>query len=351
MIESSWPHFVVMKYSLFYCQGDEEIIVSDTEKLRAVIGSAGKSSVHVFKVRKECLGFSEYCDKKKAVEALDKLKATFIDSSKISEYDSLFSLQNPEEWDEKIEKESRAIQADLFRRRVISLSTGVSGYTKREFISPVLIGSLQLINGITIMCGKKIVGTFGNGPVDYSLIYKNLNIVLTEVKKEDMEGGLIQNLVQQEASHESLAFAILPIEFKSAPRNTRKRKAQEISNTVARLPSYGIITNGNSWIFSNIVREPACNRCFIYKSSPQTLLLHPKDTEKQTQLDQIKHIVKRIVAICLKQKEIIDSSEVLSENNLTIPSYESGLVESYESTKRPRRDEDDVSGEEDEEDD
>lgn len=354
LIESSWPHFVVMRYSLLYCYGEKETIVADTAKLHELLNSPVESP-HVFKLRKDCLGFSEYCDKKRAVEALNKLKVPSNDPTMISESNNMFALQNPEQWDEIIERESRAIQTELHRRQVISLSTGVSEYTKREFISPVLIGCLQVVNGITMMCEKKIVGTFGNGPVDYSLIYKNLNIVLTEAKKENLEGGLIQNLVQQEASHESLTFAILPTQCKvgEIPRIARKRKFDEILKALATLPSYGIVTNGNFWIFSQIVREPALNRCSIFKSSQQTLLLHAKDTEKETQLHQIKDIMRGVVAICLKQKEVIDNNEeigqILSGNSFAIQLYESGLVESYESTKIPRTDREDVDIEQDEE--
>jgi hypothetical protein len=352
-IESTWPHFKIMNYSLFYCHQDKNLSgVSSTQKLRELVGSSSVRT-HLFKVKKECLGFSEYCDKKRATDVLDKLGASLTDSTRILELDNMFVLEKPEELNELIDRESRNIQTELLRRRVISLSTGVSEYTKREFISPVLIGSLHIVDGITMMCEKRVIGTFGNGPVDYTLIYKNLNIVLTEAKKEDLEGGLMQNLVQQKAYRESLAYALFSGSCKDAvalPRQERKRKVDEISKTVAQLPSFGIVTNGHSWIFSKIVCEPNQNRCRIYQSSLHTLLLHIDDFENLVQLQQINKIVTRIVAICLKQKEVIDTNEALGDilqgSATTIAGYESGVVESWESIKK-QRSEDRESDEED----
>jgi len=347
-IESAWPHFNVMSYSLVYCNQSKESDVSNTQRLRELLGLHPQSSTHMFKVKKMCLGFSDYCDKNKAEKVLSKLNAYSSDPAMIQQVNDMFALENPLQWSVLIKQESGNIQTELLRRRKIDLTIGVSEYTKREFISPVLIGSLQIVDEITMMCEKKIIGSFGNGPVDYSLIYKNINIVLTEAKKEDMEGGLIQNLVQQEASHESLAYAILPADCKNVAvtRNVRKRKFDEISKSVARLPSYGIVTNGNCWIFSKIVRNPDNNSSVIYKSSPFKLILSA-DGEKEcaAQLEEIEIIVSGIVAICLQQKCIIDTNQelgqILNANTTAIAIYENSLVESYESIKKSNQDDED----------
>jgi hypothetical protein len=78
---------------------------------------------------------------------------------------------------------------------------------------------------------KNISGSLGNGPIDYTLIYKNFNICVVEAKKE----AIYQQLV---ASREDYC-------------NRFKRKIDEIVD----LPSSGIVTTGDERIFIRYTNE------------------------------------------------------------------------------------------------
>jgi hypothetical protein len=140
-----------MSYSLVYCNQSKESDVSNTQRLRELLGLHPQSSTHMFKVKKMCLGFSDYCDKNKAEKVLSKLNAYSSDPAMIQQVNDMFALENPLQWSVLIKQESGNIQTELLRRRKIDLTIGVSEYTKREFISPVLIGSLQIVDEITMM--------------------------------------------------------------------------------------------------------------------------------------------------------------------------------------------------------
>lgn len=87
---------------------------------------------------------------------------------------------------------------------------------------------------------KYIPGSLGNGPVDYSLIYKKSNnICVVEAKKELMEQGVAQNIAQLVASREDYSYS-------------NKRK---MMNKIVDLSSIGIVTSGEGWIFTKYTKE------------------------------------------------------------------------------------------------
>ncbi len=59
-----------------------------------------------------------------------------------------------------------------------------SEYVMTEFIGPLLVVAVVLNTKanteVKMVAGNKIVGSLGNGPVDYTLIYKELNICVVE---------------------------------------------------------------------------------------------------------------------------------------------------------------------------
>ena len=83
----------------------------------------------------------------------------------------------------------------------------------REFITPILLGALELYGksnkldntDLQLVCEKRVTGFVGNGPVDYIVTYKTMNIILTEAKKDQIDSGVLQNICQQVAGVQEIA--------------------------------------------------------------------------------------------------------------------------------------------------
>lgn len=157
--------------------------------------------------------------------------------------------------DESLEKETEYLSTDL-QRRIKCLDTAQSAeYTMRELISPLLIGAIMLSDddNLKLSCEQNIEGELGNGPVDYVISFRSINIVLTEAKKEKIELGVIQNIAQQVANREQFA--------RNLTRSCgMKRKYDDVLSEVVRFPSYGIVTTGDEWFFlrfceSNLIKS------------------------------------------------------------------------------------------------
>jgi hypothetical protein len=75
----------------------------------------------------------------------------------------------------------------------------------QDFISAIIIGTVKLIKyqeSFQLVCELPVDGCLCFGPVDYSINYDKLSIILTEAKKGDMNIGLIQNLAKHRAALE-----------------------------------------------------------------------------------------------------------------------------------------------------
>ena len=146
---------------------------------------------------------------------------------------------------EKLEKESEYLSTDL-RRRIKCLDMDQSvEYTMRELISPILIGAMMLSadDHLKLICEQNIEGTRGNGPVDYVISFKSINIVLTEAKKEKVDVGVAQNIAQQVANREQLARKLFNVVG-------MKRNYDDLLSEISEVPTYGIITTGDEWLFT-----------------------------------------------------------------------------------------------------
>lgn len=124
-----------------------------------------------------CIGFSKYTSKEE-----DALKAVHFRHSSltiIEPNNAPFAFSTMDEFISIPNNiyEVTYVQNDLNRRISAVNVVNASEYTMREFISPILISALRLVEGVTMMCEKSIVGRFGHGPVDYALSYQWLNIV------------------------------------------------------------------------------------------------------------------------------------------------------------------------------
>ena len=118
-----------------------------------------------------------------------------------------------------------------------------SEYTMREFISPILIVVVLLCtriwkemhpdnkNMLTLACERIVLGQEAHGPVDYSILFDWFDIVLTEAKKDDLNGGIVQNYLQLKAAKQFTANSI--IEF-NVYGSEKKRKYEEAFNSHKR---------------------------------------------------------------------------------------------------------------------
>ncbi len=78
---------------------------------------------------------------------------------------------------------------------------------KRLFINAVLMSVIQCFpTALHLSVEQQMQGSLGRGPVDYLLTYNDYNIVVTEAKKDDIAGGIAQNVAQLKAASEVSAL-------------------------------------------------------------------------------------------------------------------------------------------------
>ncbi len=176
------------------------------------------------------------------------------------------------------------------RRRTFAFDLyQASECTMREFISPLLVSAIVSTAGVKMVAEKNITGSLGNGPIDYTLIYKNFNICVVEAKKEAINEGVLQNVAQLVASREDYC-------------NRNKRKIDDIVD----LPSSGIVTTGEEWIFVRYTKENG--EWKIYRSN----ILH-------IHLDDLQHfnvvaVWKRIIGMIEFEQNAIDNLKLLKRS-------------------------------------
>jgi hypothetical protein len=73
--------------------------------------------------------------------------------------------------------------------------------TRLEYISPVLISVVQLFphfpgSGLSLQLGRRTSGETARVPVDFLYVYKKIQILVTEAKKDNLEQGIAQNVAQ-----------------------------------------------------------------------------------------------------------------------------------------------------------
>jgi hypothetical protein len=234
----------------------------------------------------------------------------FVDSSLILTDDSVFPLTA----ESAIEGAASEVQIELAKRaRAINLEEA-SEYTKREFISPLVIAAVCVCNVseklISMICEKSVVGKHGRGPIDYALLFKRIFVLLTEAKNTDLEGGQAQNIVQQESCRESLANAFVPF---VAVGEARKRSFDEVYNVVRTIPTFGIVTTGRQWRFTKV--DHSREKTKVTKSSTFNLLLDPiaDPAQQATQLQNIKVILRLIVGVLECQMVQVNSHAKVKE--------------------------------------
>jgi len=120
------------------------------------------------------------------------------------------------------------IPSDVFREISARLEvfdlTETTLCTMREFIGPIVIGSIRLLGslcGVKIKSEHKIEGSRGHGPVNYDILFHLFYIVVCKAKNgRDVVDGIPQNGTLLVASREV---------FQNSVCKKRKRDKNEIS--------------------------------------------------------------------------------------------------------------------------
>ena len=164
--------------------------------------------------------------------------------------------------------------------------------TVRELIGPILIAAAKITDGIKLVCEKPITGSKGNGPVDYAVVYKHFNVVITEAKKNDVTVGLGQNIAQIKAGREDYIHKVLG-----------KRKAGDAAFDISSVPSFGAVSTAEKWVFTLLSgRTVYCSRTF-----PVSLSDTCPDAELRSSMVEV---IRQLVGILQTQKEAVDANEL-----------------------------------------
>ena len=148
-------------------------------------------------------------------------------------------------------------------------------YTRREFISSVLILSAKLA-GVTLAVEEQVEGRLGRGPIDWVALYQYYRICITEGKKDALADGVIQNIAQLAATRED--------------RNPKRKFSPEI-------PSYGIATTYHEWVFLKLTDKPRA----LFQSTDNSIVISQANLE-----NSLKEVAAQIVAIFKQQKKEVD---------------------------------------------
>eukprot|EP00981_Chlorochromonas_danica_P002483 scaffold474_cov169-Ochromonas_danica.AAC.18 len=268
-------------------------------------------------------GFSKGSNLDTALKELGVAEANcLVDNSKFTEC-SLF--------DKEIDAAVRTVVVPdmLVRMRFFKPESGerISEYTCHEFVSPILLYSLNIVmdyleekqdkNDLILCCEKDIVGRRFHGPVDYSIMYSIFDIVLTEAKNSEMTAGLYQNLLQQHASLELLSDMFIDRNVLGKRRRENFLKKYEELKCVA---TAGIVTTGKVWMFNKVVIDKDDTK-YIYRSNEIYLTLDSTKLNRSSTetvinefRDSVKKLMKLICQLVLEQiKEIHNRQNVIAK--------------------------------------
>lgn len=201
----------------------------------------------------------------------------------------------------------------------------------REFISPVLIGALKAIimhdsprfgsGKLSMVCEKRIIGKRAHGPVDYSLLFDCLDLVLTEAKRGDLDLGVTQNLLQQRACHEFLANTLIDY---GAIQDARKRKFDEAFADVALTPTCGITSTGGKWVLSRTeyTRGNATGQLLTTVFISDTIEIDLSNVNRE----ELTKLLSRIAQLVLTQADQISANKQLMERRRVLIPNDHNMV-------------------------
>jgi hypothetical protein len=265
-------------------------------------------------------GFSSW--KSKEEEALSLIGALFKKLDRYTPHRNLFSDQLNQDIGHQssvdiIDQLKAELQA---RKEAVNMNIPCE-LTCREFISPYLVASIRLAlkymqskhyhNSLSLVYEKFVNGLHAQGPVDYIIMLDYLDIILTEVKKESATEGIIQNLLQQQASLEYLSNILINADVVGLER---KRKFHEIYDELhMSLPTFGVVSNGSEWIFTKCIGN---KNHFIEKTSiaiSNTIKINYSEHTVHELEDTIKRILFTITNMIIIQIENVKDNPVIQK--------------------------------------
>ena len=237
----------------------------------------------VFTVVSLCKGFSSYHEIKDVIEYAKITGMTYDNSRFLVDSSIVIS-----------DVEIDLIYVELNRRvKAFDLNL-VTEFTIREFISPILVSALVILDNanIRMTAEKKIVGKRANGSVDFDIMYRHFHICIVEAKKEAFEAGIAQNIAQLVASRDELLYGI------------KKRLYSDTftDDNVKYTPSSGIVSTGDEWLFTRYVYENNVWKMFV-SDKYYVSIQNDKNVDKKA---QIKHLLKAIISMLHFQKNKVD---------------------------------------------
>ena len=247
--------------------------------------------------------------------SLDRLKFSDWKMDRVEQFvgaivnkgDCFFSDARTED-DAGLVAETKSVVAELVKRIDSISRDSASECTMREFISPVLIGALNVIRNqdIIFRAEYKIEGWSGNGPVDYDFMYKRFHVCVAEAKKEAIESGIAQNCGQLMASRDLYDYSLATSERK------RKRSFEPDEVTTA-LKSIGIVSTGTDWVFLQYFHEGGSWK--FCRSDTMQYLLDSKDCAALEK--GVGDVLRRLVYILRSQIEAVDNFQVPKKAKLS----------------------------------
>ena len=163
--------------------------------------------------------------------------------------------------------------------------------TVRELIGPILVAAAKIATDIKLVCEKPIMGSRGNGPVDYAAVYKDYNVVITEAKKNDVTSGLGQNIAQIKAGREDYLRRVLG-----------KRKIEDTAFDITTVPCFGAVSTAEKWVFTLLSgRTVYCSRAFA-------VIFSCSDAELRSSMYDV---IRQVVGILQAQKGAVDANEFM----------------------------------------
>lgn len=106
--------------------------------------------------------------------------------------------------EEELQDEVDNVMREMLRRYAAYGDIGAANEAmRREYVSPLLISMVQLfpgihkkLKGLSMWLERRTSGEIGRGHVDFVFLYKQIQIIVSEAKKEDVDEGVARNVAQ-----------------------------------------------------------------------------------------------------------------------------------------------------------
>lgn len=300
LVQECCEEFSIKSFSLSYRSDGAAVTSSPTKGMSRIfndediylyINSTTPLADLKFSIESECKGFNEFT----LEQAL-----TYAGASNVSEPtqdDKKFPRADFDENDVGIKAILDQATAEIICRIPIfgPLTAAKNEASVRELLGPVLVAGARICQDIRIISEKRIVGSRGNGPVDYDMLYKNFNIVITEAKKDSVENGICQNIAQLVGGREDYLYSRAP----------NKRIFAEYADLINDVPSSGVVSTADRWIFTQYVNHT------VYCSDTYNIPLRVDTSEAALKL-AMTEVVRVLVGVLRMQKDAVDNNKYTS---------------------------------------